>query len=649
MNEHLSERDAGLSLAYLVGIRHSYFDSGGVERWSSDEAIVGALRGIGYAIDTDWTGSRSALSDAQRSTRDRCVDPVLVMSCPYEGLIDVQLDLPAGLQWRIEGEGDFRCEGEGRVHVELGCGLYDLLIGSGDDFERSVLVCAPARGYREAGDVKAGCLIAPLWAVHNGDDFDVGHFGHLAELGDMAEKFECSVIGTLPVFAGYLAPEDWAGGRADPCPYAPVSRYRLNELHVDPLVVREQCGGETASRVASVLAGVSSNRGSHVDWRAVSERVHGLFDMCVAERRSKSSALPWRDWDDGSVESFARMRHRGCAPGDEAIVDRHMLGQWLAELSFSRARAHMHGIGKRLYLDLPIGMHPHGHEATEHEAWLMSGSSIGAPPDAAFANGQDWSSPAPLPVWVPGVERSNAGMDELGAFRSLCSSVMSRCDVLRIDHVLGLQRLWVIPDGNVATDGVYVGRPLAALCAIARLESHRHRCRLVGEDLGTVDPPVRAEMDSSGFSRLVVGQLSVGEERVEVPHESVAGVGTHDFPPWGAFWSCSDLEARERFGIIDSGGVAWERGVRRAGLEQLGVDSLAAFVELSKRLSHGWGAAGAWMLVVSLSDVIGDEALVNVPGTVDGGHWSARLSLALDEMSESDEVARWIRSGFGRS
>lgn len=654
--------DSLKQIAARIGLHTQYTDAFGGRQDASVHSLRSLLISMGFKGLHDPSRDSDIFERTSNEYNAHLLETTYVCTSNdarvARAVIRLRIPVEGHGEWRLEGEGIVRTgktvalDGAqsdlGSIDVgEIPLGIYRLQVTHNGLSAVSVVVCAPSQAYVESSDHKAACIAAPLWSMRCGSDYGSGHLGNLAALGTQASELGAGVVGTLPVTSNFLSPEDWDAGRADPCPYLPVSRQHLNELYIDPATVRRLFPDCFLS--GDCVTSHMTGKQSHVDWQAVSKRVHGVLDTCTRSciTGDTASHRGFEDWltQFPSAQNYGHFRASLDGLGRQ-VAHRHVVGQYLAWESLQRTREMLHASNQRLYLDLPIGMHPLGYEAQENQSLHIPGATIGAPPDSAFRNGQNWSSPAPLPLWVPSfceLDQPDA-FEHLSAFRDLVSATMSMCDILRIDHVLGLQRVWVIPEGSSPTDGAYLTRPLEALAAVLRLESIRHRCRLVGEDLGTVDQSVRDEMDNSRISKLCVGLMTIeSEDGANPAAHCVASIGTHDFPPWEAYWACSDLEERKAFGLIDDGGVDWERGARKAALERIGDNADSGFAHVSQQLARDWGSGGAWMVVLWAADLIGDEHLINMPGTVSPDHWGAILSLPIDSLSQSAKVRRRVQ------
>ncbi|MFE0338484.1 4-alpha-glucanotransferase, partial [Streptomyces sp. NPDC058955] len=313
-------------------------------------------------------------------------------------------------------------------------------------------------------------------------------------------------------------------------------------------------------------------------------------------------------------------------PGGAARVDFHCRLAWLTDRQLGEAAdaAREAGMAVGIVHDLAVGVHPEGSDVWARQGDFAAGMSVGAPPDAFNSRGQDWG----LPPWRP---------DALAAagyapYRGLLRELLRHAGALRIDHVMGLFRLWWVPEGREPTEGTYVRYDAAAMLAVLVLEAHRAGAHVVGEDLGTVEPGVREALAARGVS----GTSVLWFERdwdgggAPLPPEAwragcVATATTHDLPSTAARLSGDHVLLRHRLGLL-TGDLARERAADaaetaewRALLQRLGLlpegpgDEEAEILAVHRFLAR----TPARMVGVWLPDLVGDRRPQNLPGTWD--------------------------------
>ncbi len=262
--------------------------------------------------------------------------------------------------------------------------------------------------------------------------------------------------------------------------------------------------------------------------------------------------------------------------------------------------------GQRLYLDLPLGAHPGGIDTTEQPSLFAPDTAVGAPPDVFFDQGQNWGFPPTQPLDPACVWH----------FRDVVRHHMAVAGILRIDHVMGLYRLYWVPSSASAQDGVYVRYPFEALLAVLCIESHRHDCWVVGEDLGTVPDEVRAAMREHGLLGMWVAEFEVdswwGGRPFTPPVSAVVCLDTHDTPTFAAWL-----------------------GERDPSLEPVAVHA-----DIVTALGH----TDAAVVLVSLDDLWGETEPQNIPGTpASRPNWVHRFPTAIEHWADDGRVAEPLK------
>jgi 4-alpha-glucanotransferase len=199
-----------------------------------------------------------------------------------------------------------------------------------------------------------------------------------------------------------------------------------------------------------------------------------------------------------------------------------------------------------LYLDLPIGVHACGYDAWRYRDLFVDAMSVGAPPDPVTNSGQNWGFP---PIDPEALRRSGYGY-----LRDYLRHHLSVAGVLRLDHVMGLHRLYWIPAGGSAHDGLYVSNPYEELYAVHSLESYRHKAVIIGEDLGVASRELPRNLNRHGVTRLYVVEISLlgppEEPLLPIPKRVAASIGTHDLPSFASWWQDLDIEGRKALGVL---------------------------------------------------------------------------------------------------
>lgn len=707
--EHMTA-DADLDrLADLLGIRPWYDDIWGGRRAIGPATKRDLVRAMGYPADQPGEAADS-LRRLEEAPWRRTVTPVAILD--EGGYAAVEVVLPegaGGAGWSIRLEDGREFSGgspaggmewleartvEGRklerwrlpLSQDLPLGYHRLRITAPVEGEAS-LVVAPRRCLTPE-DLAPGRRLwgfgIQLYGLKRDDDWGIGDFGDLERFAGIAAGLGADAVGLNPLHALFPADPNHAS------PYSPSNRSFLNILHIDP---RPFLKGKAAAAAHAGLAGrLETVRGEDfVDRAAVAALKMPILEAAFAdfqeggspeereafaafrvsegdplERQALFDALHehfyrgegiwnWHDWpepyrrpDSAEVREFAR-RSAG-------RVDFFAWTQFVADLQLGRAAAAARGAGMALgfYRDLAVANHPDGAAAWADPQVVLSGANVGAPPDMFSPKGQNWGL-APL---------SPIGLLEQ-AYRPFITNLranMRHAGALRIDHAMALRQLFWIPSRPDHEGGAYVRYPERDLMRLIALESHRNRCVVIGEALGTVPEGFPRSLDEAGilsyrvlyFERTPEGGFAPPGA---YPAQALVAVTTHDLPTLRGWWTGHDQELRRRLGLYAEE-EAYEReradrvkdrerlfeALRTAGLvprdaavpDELDAEHVAA---IHRYLS---GTAGA-ILMVQIEDALGEVEQPNLPGTTDEHpNWKRRLPPTVDRIAGDDGLRRLV-------
>lgn len=489
----------------------------------------------------------------------------------------------------------------------------------------ATLVVAPQRA--PAAPERAHGLLVQLYSLLSERSWGMGDLGDLAELARWAGRTHgAGFIQVNPLHAAV------PGAPTDPSPYRPSSRRFPDPVHLRIEDVPEYADcpdrealDELAGRGGELRRQVLE-KGALIDRDAVWDIKRAALELLYAVPRTPEREAAYRAF---CVEQGAPLDVHAawCAghAGEEDPKERGDFHRWLVwltdgQLAAAQRAAREAGMTVGIVHDLAVGVHPQGSDVFGSPCYAPH-ISVGAPPDAFNARGQDWG----LPPWRPDVLAATG----YAPFRSLLRGVFRYAGALRIDHVMGLFRLWWIPEGTPPAEGAYVSYDGEAMLAILVLEAHRAGALVIGEDLGTVEPRVRQELARRG----VLGTSVLWFERdwdgggnPLAPQawraDCLATVTTHDLPPTAAKLAGGHVELRDRLGLLtrpaeleraeDAADTAeWLELLDGLGLdtkgEEAAVRALYAFL-----LRTPARLVGVW-----LPDAVGDRRPQNLPGTWD--------------------------------
>ncbi len=554
---------------------------------------------------------------------------------------------PRDVDGRLVGEASFTLPGD------LPLGYHTLRARSEDDEASTPLIVSPAGlGMPERiGAAREWGLAAQLYSVRSKGSWGIGD---LADLGDLTcwagAEHGAGYVLVNPLHAAEpVAP-------MEPSPYLPTSRRFTNPIYLRVEQVAEfvdlspadrrriaklrddvrACldGQDVVDRDAvwrakqaalSVVYKVPRSAGRELAYAAYRRREgRGLEDYATWCALAEVHGSKTRQWpaelhhpDSPAVRGF-REEHRD-------RVDFHSWLQWLLDdqLAAAQSLARRSGMSIGVMHDLAVGVHPDGADAWALQDVFARGVAVGAPPDAYNQSGQTWAQPP----WRP----DRLAEQSYAPFRDLVSTVLRHAGGVRVDHIIGLFRLWWIPEGAPPTDGTYVRYDHQALVGILALEAHRAGAVVIGEDLGTVEPAARTHLRERGLlgTSILWFELDYdgggGPLRPEAWREyCMASVTTHDLPPTAGYLAGDHVRLRHELGLLtrsldeelavdDAERTAWLDELRRRGA--LADD--AGIEEMVTALHRFLTWTPARLLCVALTDAVGDRRTQNQPGTVD--------------------------------
>jgi 4-alpha-glucanotransferase len=509
---------------------------------------------------------------------------------------------------------------------------------------RAHVIAAPSVAWRApAGRERRWGIFVPTYALRTGRTRGMGDLGDLRDAFDWLHAQGGQAVMTLPMLATFLDPP------ADNSPYNPVSRRLWNEAFAD---VRGWPGADALREPGGPLvdhAQVWSDRRPLI--AAAAERFFAAGAdagyQAWLDAHPDVLAYAWfRAAGQRHGRDFRRWPSRLPTDGDPAEVRFHLFAQWTMDRQLAGLQQVLSARGQLLALDLPLGCHPDGFDVWQEGDLFVPGVSTGAPPDTFFSLGQDWGFPPIHP------ERSREQGHRY--VRDCIRHHLRHAGLLRIDHILGLLRLyWVRPEVGPKR-GVYVRYPLEELLAVICLEAARTGAVVVGENLGTVPPEVTAAMSAHGVLGCAVSQFDVydalgGGPIPTPPAATVASVNTHDTATFRAFWRGTDIADRADLGLLDDEQAATEaerRGwVRDTVRHRLGLPAPvvegddAADLEVLAGMIAVAARGEAAVVVANIEDCWGEEGPQNVPGTTEERpNWRRRVRVPLEAWDDQPGV-----------
>ena len=704
--------DAISRLAARHGIESHYDDVANRRHDAAPETFLALLRACGVEA-SNAEDARAALAVADAVSE--ALPPVMVVRVAEMPVV-IALNAWAAsrpLHWELTLENGGSVSGDTqstqstlRLPGQLPCGYHQLKVktpsGPGGLEASMTLIVCPRHCYQPAffgDDARVWGFAVQLYALRSARNWGIGDFTDLTMLAEFAKAAGADVIGLNPLHALFADRPERAS------PYSPSNRAALNALYLDVEAVPQFSESVAARQAVSApafqqrLAQLRAT--SLVDYANVAVAKHEILeilyadfrrvhlandtDQALAFRRFQEDAGPglrqhglfeslqerfsqedpttwgWPAWPSDyasphadAVANFAEARRER--------VEYYEYLQWNAQLQLGAVASRMQALGLvlGLYRDLAVGVDPGGAEAWAYAHLYAKGASVGAPPDEFNPKGQDWG----LPPFVPDRLRAAA----YAPFVDILRANMRDAGALRIDHVMGLMRLFWIPAGTTPGAGAYVRYPLPDLLGILALESTRHRCVIVGEALGTVPKHILEAMATDRilsyrplfFERLRDGEFAPPES---YPADSLVTASTHDLPTLAGYWRAVDLDAREALNLFPTPALRDQqrsdrlddrlrllRALESSGDLPPGVDPEHPPDELDAALVasiHRFlGRTPARIFMLQMEDVLGQVEQINLPSTTEDVYpnWRRKLPLALEEWTGDTRVDAILRA-----
>jgi 4-alpha-glucanotransferase len=550
--------------------------------------------------------------------------------------------------------------------ANLKVGAYHLHLTDASRFgEQAPFIVAPPKAFR--GDFDRSWLLAvQLYGVRSARNWGMGDFTDLEQLIELAADLGAGGVGLNPLHALF-------DDRPSDCsPYSPNSRLFLNALYIDveklPEFSPDLLTGydDTLARLRQSDV-VDYSAVAELKWRALrsafetfkatakpervaafsefrTERGATLAHFACFEMLRHRFKRPWWEWpaqwqqpDDAKSAEL----HAG-PDGDE--IEFVTFVQWSADQQLQGCRKLAVRLGMKvgLYLDVAVGVQADGFDAWKEQVAISRHLAVGAPPDPLNTAGQNWG--------LAGFNAAGLEVQSFEPYRDMLKASMRYAGAIRLDHVLGLKRLYLVPHGFAADNGAYVQMPFEALLAVTAQESAAHRCVVIGEDLGTVPEGFRADLADWGiWSYLVMmferdhhGSFQGADHYAA---DALVTFNTHDLPTFAGWRTCSDLVLKRSLGI-DPGETNESREHAIAMLS----DTLRRYAIETDNLyavAHFLARTRSRLLSLSLEDLLNVADQPNIPGTVDEHpNWRQRLPVPIDRIADAIDVAA-LKSATG--
>ncbi len=692
----MEDGSAILTLADAVGIERRYWDIHGTLHEISPETLKTLLGALGNDAENDCAAADSLHRLAEAEGR-RLLPPVAVIG--ERGTVPLRSQGGDRVRWSLHLETGETFEGEARIDgmaretdafgplvrlnlPSLPLGYHDFMVECGNASGSTKLIVAPPRCFLPASFAhgRSFGIAAQLYALRGRGDFGVGDFGALRTLTDRCADLHVDAVGLNPLHALFLdAPEDAS-------PYSPSSRLFRNPLYLDIAAIPEFVASDAARSLLEAHGAALEDLRARpiVDYAGVAkiklELLECLFrEFCAGEEGARfqdfrrfvgakgldlenfaafqafSEHFSTHDWSIWP-EVYRRPEAQGALDLRRRYSGRiafFQYLQWLCEEQFAAAAedARAKGLKIGLYNDLAISVNGASSDHWSNQDLFAGNLRIGSPPDPFNEAGQEWGV---VPM-KPGMLRQTG----YAHFIALLRAGMRHAGALRIDHVMGWQRLFLIPAGEKPAAGAYVNYPLHDFIRIAALESQRHQCLLIGEDLGTVPDGFREKMAEANIlsCKIFYFERENGTFRRpdRFPPLAAVSVSTHDLATLRGYLDGDDLDTKARIGMLGAGGIEEARRQRLDEKRQM-MWALAEASLLPEGIDpndtgRGWDEALARALQVYLSrgpsklflaqadDILAVAHQANLPGSItEYPNWRRRHPRTLEDAFADERV-----------
>jgi 4-alpha-glucanotransferase len=627
-----NELKALRSLARAMGVHTRYVNGLGKRVTVAPETLVRVCAALGAPVESP-ADAADALRAHREATSTRLVPPVLVAWDGALAPLAIRTGRPVEARVQLE---DGRIVPLVRSEAGLGTaqplpsGYHRLVVEVAGRRETSTVIAAPLEAWRRPGEHRSWGVGTHLAALRSSRSRSLGDLQDLETLCRWVGQRGGDLVTVLPLVPTFNTQPP------EPSPYSPVSRLFWSELILDLGDAHRQVPDPSSLDVTRGDAEVRAALAGH----PVPTRSE-LDEELIRYARFRGGQLRlgrnWRDWPIAA--------RAGTLSPDQVDPDEerfHLVAQTLVRRQLRDLRQRLDQDGFRLGLDLAVGVHPDGYDPWSRQALFAGGMSVGAPPDQGFPSGQDWGFSPVLP-----------GASRLEGHRYLTASMAhqaSLAGVLRVDHIMAWTRLYWIPHGFGLHDGTYVSYPAEELFAVLSLESNRHRCEVVGENLGTVPREIYEALPRHRIwgMYLAMFQASDGPEVPPPTAADMALIGSHDTPTFAGWIKGNDIAERVRYGLLAEPKVPAVADERQRAVEwlaaQLGsnVEDPRAFLTA---VLEWLGRSDTPLVVPWLEDLWLEEESVNLPGTPSSArpNWQRPMRRLLDEIMNDPDVDELLR------
>ncbi|MFQ7006114.1 MAG: 4-alpha-glucanotransferase [Bifidobacterium pseudocatenulatum] len=666
-----------IRLAKLVGIATSYVGMSRDYHEIEDDVLVAVLKALGIDASNDGAIEQS-ITTIQRERDTRIVPPTALHVVGKESKVEVhggaldvpeasimledggayagKIELEGGGDTVVEVDGGFVCTSYLVLPADLPEGYHTLEVTVGGKTEIATVISAPEK-IELLDDMKEGSLwgwMSQLYSIRSSGSWGIGDYEDLKTLlVESKKKTGADFMLINPLHAAEPVPP------IEPSPYLPISRRFINFSYIRPESMPEYAvlSPEDKAKVDELHEQVKPLNGNarildrETMWRTkmqalwiiyksgLSAQRQAEFDQYLAEVGDEIESyatwcLCYDKWgaSNGSDDDWVRKYNRDSEEVAQLraqypdTLEFYRWLEWVAteQLHAAQQAAREAGMKIGIVADMAVGVHPAGSDVWWNPERFAKGATVGAPPDMFNQQGQDWSQPPLNPI----------ALEQTGykVYRDMVHGMFSNAGAVRIDHILGLFRLWWIPEGKKAMDGTYVHYDSDIMLGILALEASRAGGVVVGEDLGVVPAYVSKSLSEHGILGCAVEWFEQFDGEFRAPKDwrpyALASVNTHDLPPAAGYLEYGHVKLREQLGLLSGPVEEFQKSAEAEHNAMLSMlvdegyldasaleDELANENEIIDALYRGLKGSPCKLMAASIVDAVGEKRTQNQPGT----------------------------------
>ncbi|MFW6449785.1 MAG: 4-alpha-glucanotransferase [Nanoarchaeota archaeon] len=607
------------TLAKLYGVYSSYKDSFGRHIVIPKNTIIKVLWAMGVKVKNN--------DDVQREIRKyhrkkRIIEPVAVA---WNGKLKFSVNTRAKeLRFCLIFEnGSIWKQKTANKEIELSVpyGYHKLQVIIGSKRHESFIISAPRKAYEPKKKHRG--IFAPLYSLHSKTSMGAGDYLDFEKLCGVAAKNHFNLISTLPLNPILLEPYN------DISPYSPASRMFWNEFYISLHKIPEL---KDCKRALNILnkSKIKSKKVNYKKTWKIKRKVLEVLSHELGKNHSRYREFLEFIRKNPLVKNYAKYRERMEKSGGYWF---YLYAQWKAQEQLFEVSQKARENGISLLFDFAVGVHPKGFETHNKKIYLKN-ISVGAPPDPLFTGGQNWGFLPPHPDLIR--------QDHYVHFIKAVQMHMQMADFLRIDHIMGLHRVFAIPDGLSPKEGTYISYNHDEFYAILCLESLRNKCGLVGENLGTITKKINKKIREHNIYELKVLQMLINKKIPQIPRRTLLCLNTHDTATFAGFLEGTDIKESLGRGIIGKQKAVFGLIERKKVINTLsrklkakGLMKKNTKKELLKASLEYMYNSRAKIAIINPEDLWLEKEPHNRPGTIHG-NWQNKMKYSIETLEKRD-------------